>query len=131
MNYAVIIIMFGGLHQDTLLVMDNDRTKCGERTEALFEKECKAKGMECTDGEMSDYKDDGVASFKDYDIYLTWPSVMNEGSDCKRCGSDINNGFCSNVTCPFSDHKQECPAGWNGHPEKNGGECTCKGDNNE
>jgi hypothetical protein len=30
------------------------------------------------------------------------------------------------VTCPFSEHKQSCKAGWSGHPEKKVGDCSCK-----
>ena len=38
---------------------------------------------------------------------------------CKRCDSVINSlGFCVDVTCPFSDHKQTCPTGWVGHPAR-------------
>ena len=48
--------------------------------------------------------------------------------DCDRCRSKLNSeGKCTDVTCPFSDHKQNCPAGWNGHPEHKAGRCTCKG----
>ena len=36
---------------------------------------------------------------------------------CKRCGSQIIKGFCSDETCPFAVHLQDCQAGWNGHPE--------------
>jgi len=38
--------------------------------------------------------------------------------DCVRCGSPLEKGFCSDATCPFSDHKQTCLFGWSGHPEK-------------
>lgn len=38
---------------------------------------------------------------------------------CERCGTALNkNGYCADETCPFSDHKQDCPAGWTGHPER-------------
>ena len=36
--------------------------------------------------------------------------------DCKRCGSPLDNGICSDQTCPFSSHGQSCPVGWTGHP---------------
>lgn len=37
--------------------------------------------------------------------------------ECERCCSDLDdNGRCEDLTCPFSDHDQDCPAGWNGHP---------------
>jgi hypothetical protein len=46
-------------------------------------------------------------------------SMTKTGVSCKRCGSRINTqGYCSDLTCPFSDHKQPCDAGWNGHAEK-------------
>jgi hypothetical protein len=38
--------------------------------------------------------------------------------DCVRCGSPLEEGFCSDATCPFSDHRQDCQLGWAGHPEK-------------
>lgn len=54
---------------------------------------------------------------------------------CKRCGCDVNDGYCSDISCPFSEHTQECPAGWQGHPEvqvpseflptHKSGDCTC------
>ncbi len=41
---------------------------------------------------------------------------MNE---CTRCGSELaKTGRCSDATCPFSNHRQSCQAGWNGHPVK-------------
>ena len=55
--------------------------------------------------------------------------AVKQLDECKRCGSEINRaGFCSDLTCPFSHHKQDCDAGWYGHPEKPGIElkdCTC------
>jgi hypothetical protein len=38
--------------------------------------------------------------------------------DCVRCGSPLEEGFCSDETCPFSTHRQNCRFGWAGHPEK-------------
>lgn len=55
---------------------------------------------------------------------------------CVRCGSAIEPaGYCVDETCPFSDHKQDCKAGWNGHPKKDPNPtddcrpipCTCGG----
>ena len=39
---------------------------------------------------------------------------------CKRCGSalDAKETFCTDETCPFSDHMQTCTNGWYGHPEQ-------------
>ena len=37
---------------------------------------------------------------------------------CQRCGSKLKNGHCVDKTCPFSDHKQFCPTGWIGHPDR-------------
>ena len=37
---------------------------------------------------------------------------------CKRCGSRLHRGRCSDVTCPFNDHDQSCNAGWSGHQSK-------------
>ena len=56
---------------------------------------------------------------------------------CKRCGSSIIlvikvGNRCSDETCPFSDHSQECMAGWSGHPTLDPNPnsdipCTCEG----
>ena len=35
---------------------------------------------------------------------------------CKRCGSQLADGFCPDKTCPFSDHLQTCPTGWVNYP---------------
>ena len=35
---------------------------------------------------------------------------------CQRCGSNIVDEFCTDETCPFSDHKQHCANGWGGYP---------------
>ena len=40
-----------------------------------------------------------------------------DGPHCRRCGTDIKSGRCSDVTCPFSDYPQDDPRGWAGHPE--------------
>ena len=46
---------------------------------------------------------------------------------CIRCGSPLERGRCIDETCPFSDHEQDCPRGWIGHPEHAAGEFTpCK-----
>ena len=39
---------------------------------------------------------------------------------CERCDSplDVDRLFCTDLSCPFSDHLQTCPKGWTGHPEK-------------
>lgn len=55
-------------------------------------------------------------------ISVTYPNPEK----CKRCGSTLIKGHCRDFTCPFSDHKQTCPAGWTGHPEVQAGKCTCK-----
>jgi len=55
--------------------------------------------------------------------------------ECVRCGSMIyENGMCTDETCPFDSHQQDCQAGWTGHPEKDPYfmtdekpiPCTCK-----
>jgi len=53
--------------------------------------------------------------------------------DCPRCGTDCDgDGYCTDETCPFSDHTQHCRAGWAGHPDRDdsgdeGLPCTCGG----
>lgn len=38
---------------------------------------------------------------------------------CQRCDGDLGaEGFCTDHTCPFSDHKQDDQRGWAGHPER-------------
>lgn len=38
---------------------------------------------------------------------------------CQRCSSPLNDdGYCTDETCPFSDHPQTDDAGWYGHPDK-------------
>jgi hypothetical protein len=34
---------------------------------------------------------------------------------CRRCDDVLVDGFCTDETCPFSDHVQTCPIGWVGH----------------
>ena len=55
--------------------------------------------------------------------------------ECGRCGSMTDgNGLCTDETCPFDSHQQDCEAGWTGHPEKDPYfmmddkpiPCTCK-----
>lgn len=45
--------------------------------------------------------------------------------ECKRCGTQLFEGLCTDLTCPFSDHLQTCEAGWAGHYKHTGGACTC------
>jgi len=44
---------------------------------------------------------------------------------CNRCSSELHDGFCSDQTCPFSDHVQSCDNGWYGHPEQQKPHCDC------
>ena len=48
--------------------------------------------------------------------------------ECQRCGSARNAGdYCTDATCPFSDHAPDCPAGWAGHPDAGRNTtCTCR-----
>jgi hypothetical protein len=41
--------------------------------------------------------------------------------ECKRCGSKLRGGFCSDETCPFSDHIQTCAQ----VNAPSSGTCTC------
>src|SRR5258707_1330113 len=40
-----------------------------------------------------------------------------EVGKCQRCCCQLQNGYCRDVTCPFSDHLQSCNTGWSGHPK--------------
>lgn len=47
---------------------------------------------------------------------------------CRRCGTATKGGFCTDESCPFSYHVQQCQRGWIGHPESATDEsaaCTC------
>lgn len=47
---------------------------------------------------------------------------------CKRCATTLNNDYtCSNESCDFKDHLQDCDAGFNDHPNSHQkkGCCTC------
>ena len=65
------------------------------------------------------------------------PRTADAAGNCKcdRCSSLLDtDGFCTDVACPFSDHKQTCDAGWAGllemdpHPTNDlTGECSCGG----
>ena len=54
---------------------------------------------------------------------------------CARCSYPLDaHGFCTDVTCPFSDHQQTCEVGWAGHPDRDphpdddlAGNCSCGG----
>ena len=62
----------------------------------------------------------------DVSIGVAGVEVASINSACDRCGSDLDTvGKCTDATCPFSDHKQDCPAGWKGHPEHKAGRCAC------
>jgi hypothetical protein len=56
----------------------------------------------------------------------------NNLTTCSRCGTVLDgDGVCTLDTCPFSDHAQHCPVGWEGHPNhKPGAECVCGEDAN-
>lgn len=45
------------------------------------------------------------------------PKGSGKAYACKRCNSLLVDGFCTDETCPFSGHFQDCEAGWSGHPE--------------
>lgn len=63
----------------------------------------------------------------DVSIRVADVEVVATSIECQRCSSDLNTrGKCTDATCPFSDHKQNCPAGWQGHPEHKSGPCNCK-----
>lgn len=36
---------------------------------------------------------------------------------CQRCGGPLADRFCTDETCPFSAHRQNCPVGWANHPD--------------
>jgi hypothetical protein len=56
--------------------------------------------------------------------------IIGENDECQRCGSPLDDeGFCTDETCPFSDHDQSCLAGFMGHPDHpqaNIEKCSCR-----
>jgi hypothetical protein len=64
----------------------------------------------------------------DVSIGVADVEITSINTGCVRCGSDLDaDCTCVDCTCPFSDHDQNCPAGWQGHPEHKSGPCNCKG----
>ena len=64
----------------------------------------------------------------DVSIGVADVEVIGINAKCARCGGDLDtqHGYCIDGACPFSDHQQDCPAGWTGHPEHKAGPCNCK-----
>ena len=70
------------------------------------------------DSLLSTLTDEQLQAFVDGQLY--------DSIHCRRCGTGLNeDDRCCDLTCPFSDHSQACPAGWSGHPERKSGECSC------
>lgn len=53
----------------------------------------------------------------EFDCDGTAVVVPSQKEFCDRCGTALVDGYCIDETCPFSDHKQDCDAGWEGHPD--------------
>ncbi len=78
--------------------------------------------------------DSTKARRRPFGIHLGVSLVAEKSGDCERCNSSLDEGgFCLSETCPFSDHAQDCPVGWAGHPDHPNvegivtKECTCGG----
>ena len=72
----------------------------------------KKRGKEKT-GRKKTVKEEAYLPFE-----MKQPNELGYPADeCQRCGSDLKNGYCEDLTCPFSDHEQTCSRGWSGHPE--------------
>lgn len=64
------------------------------------------------DMEQADHLDQST-----FDLPL--PGHGTTTKECQRCGTEIDEtGLCRDETCPFSDHRQNDPQGWAGHPER-------------
>lgn len=60
--------------------------------------------------------DEGKAKWKELEPLLSKPTAS---PTCDRCEMPLNEeGYCTDDTCPFSDHKQTCMVGWSGCPGK-------------
>lgn len=47
---------------------------------------------------------------------------------CRQCAATLDDfGTCTNETCDFKDHLQDCDSGFNSHPNSpiKKGSCTC------
>lgn len=77
--------------------------------------------------QAADPDPEGMDAWRDV-IARRGPGIVRLASRCQRCGSEIlgTAGFCADQTCPFSEHLQDCPAGWTGHPDYPAGECDCQ-----
>jgi hypothetical protein len=57
--------------------------------------------------------------WKEFQEQLACGVNSGVGGICQRCGAKLNDdGYCTDETCPFSDHPQTDDAGWYGHPQK-------------
>lgn len=44
--------------------------------------------------------------------------LNSQSRECARCGCDLDGkGHCTDLTCPFSECRQDDARGWGGHPE--------------
>jgi len=58
-----------------------------------------------------------INSKEDFMAHQQRKRAADPQHSCARCGSNVTNGRCEDVTCPFSDCDQSDPRGWAGHPE--------------
>ena len=76
-------------------------------------------------GQVTDDMPEGIV---DLNVYAIPRDPLTPG--CKRCDTGLDGlGYCTDETCPFSDHTQDCTMGWAGHPEspQDIAKCTCGG----
>lgn len=72
--------------------------------------------------------DGGAILYRDSDS-AEYTHTRGWSESCWRCASELDaEGFCTDITCPFNDHLQQCANGWIGNPAVNFNEpvpCTC------
>ena len=76
------------------------------------------------------YREGDLVDVEFYEENLTAIQRIATGDPaCQRCGALLVDGRCEDATCPFSDHDQDCRAGWANHPHWSFEDtaCTCKG----
>ena len=55
------------------------------------------------------------------------PADYMDDDVCVRCGTDLEDELCKDITCPFSDYAQDDEMGWTGYCNCSDPCCPCTG----